>query len=168
MNFFRHSSFLWVSLILAGCASAPPETPVVEARLPKPVVQVLVPVVPPPPSEVQVMAAVDDESNVFFGLGETAVDALGREKLKHHAERLKANPKLVVALVGHTDDLGSPSYNLAIAAQRVSEVREQLRRYGVRSSQIRRQVGGREKLEVTCRSTECRSRMRRVKLDYVE
>lgn len=114
------------------------------------------------------MAAVDDENSVFFALGSTQLDAAAEEKLKLHAHRLKDDPKLVAALVGYTDDRGSPSYNLAIAEQRVSAVHSQLRRYGVRPSQIRRQIGGRLKLAVTCRSEECRRKMRRVELEYVD
>jgi len=118
------------------------------------------------PSEEQVMAAVDNENNVFFVLGASVVDAVGRKKVRHHAERLKADPKVEVTLVGYTDDLGSPSYNLAIAEQRVNAIHKALRGNGVRSNQIRRHVAGPEQLAPACRSTECRRKMRRVQFVY--
>ncbi len=112
------------------------------------------------------MAAVDDENNVFFVLGSASVNAAGRMTAQRHAERLKANPKLEVTLVGYTDDLGSPSYNLAIAEQRVNAIHKELRTQGVRSNQIRRHMAGREQLAPACRSTACRKKMRRVEFVY--
>jgi outer membrane protein OmpA-like peptidoglycan-associated protein len=176
MTGIRVLGALLLPMILASCAGSPPLAPVIEATpatqeasvAPVVVKAAPVPLKPKPPTEAQVMAAVDDENSVFFAVGSTQLDAAGQAKLKLHAEHLKDDQKLVVALVGHTDDQGSPSYNLAIAEQRVSAVRKQLRRYGVRSSQIRRQLGGRVKLAVTCRSAECRRKMRRVELEYVD
>ena len=122
----------------------------------------------PSPIEMQVMAAVDNENNVFFVLGSSDVDAAGRQKVQDHARRLKADPKLEVTLVGYTDDLGSLSYNLAIAEQRVNAIYKELRSNGVRSNQIRRHVAGPEQLSPACRSIECRKKMRRVQFVYTD
>ena len=156
---------LLLTVMLAGCAVAPqaPVSPVVEER---PVAASVEPA--HSPSEEQVMAAVDNENNVFFVLGASVVDAVGRKKVRGHAERLKADPKLEVTLVGYTDDLGSPSYNLAIAEQRVNAIHKELRSNGVRSNQIRRHVAGPDQLAPACRSTECRRKMRRVQFVYTD
>lgn len=161
---------LFLTAIIAGCAVAPPPvappaavSPVLEER---PVAAAVEPA--HSPSEAQVMAAVDNENNVFFVLGAAMVDAVGRKKVRDHAERLKADPKLEVTLVGYTDDLGSPSYNLAIAEQRVNAIHKELRSNGVRSSQIRRHVAGPAPLAPACRSTECRRKMRRVQFVYAD
>ena len=160
---------LFLTVMVAGCAVAPPVAPVVQAG---PVAKEdpgTAPVAPAQsPSEAQVMAAVDNENNVFFVLGASAIDAAGRKKVQHHAERLKADPKLEVTLVGYTDDLGSPSYNLAIAEQRVNAIHKELRSNGVRSNQIRRQVAGPEQLASASKSTECRRKMRRVQFVYTD
>jgi len=158
---------LFLTGMIAGCAVAPPVappaplSPVVEES---PVAASVEPAYSP--NEAEVMAAVDNENNVFFVLGASVVDAVGRKKVRHHAERLKADPKLEVTLVGYTDDLGSPSYNLAIAEQRVNAIHKALRGNGVRSNQIRRHVAGPEQLAPACRSTECRRKMRRVQFVY--
>lgn len=157
--------------LLAGCAGSPvlaPTAPVVEAPPAVPEAATAPAATAPRPSDAQVMAAVDDENNVFFVLGSSMIDAVGRRKVQHHAERLKADPKLEVKLVGYTDDLGSPSYNLAIAEQRVNAIHKQLRDYGVRLNQIRRHVAGREQLAPACRTTECRQKMRRVEFNYAD
>lgn len=152
-------------LILAGCASQPSaEKARADARWAPPVVasasnEVL-------PSEAQVIAAVDNENSVFFASGVTTVDAQGEQILQRHAQRLKADPKLVVVLTGHTDDQGSRSYNLAIAEQRVNAVFQVLRRYGVPAIQLRRYGVGEEMASRSCSSAECRKSMRRVELVY--
>lgn len=160
---------LYLTVMIAGCAVTPPVAPAAPAS---PVAEAgpgSTPAAPAPsPSEAQVMAAVDNENNVFFVLGASVIDAAGRRKVRHHAERLKADPKLEVTLVGYTDDLGSPSYNLAIAEQRVNAIHKELRGLGVRPNQIRRHVAGPEQLASACGSTECRRIMRRVQFNYAD
>ncbi len=160
----RWSLPIVVSLLLSACAGTPPANPpVVEAPE---VAKEKVPEVPMAKREAQAIAAVDDANSIFFGLGKTTVDAEGEARLRVHAQRLKDDPKLVVTLLGYTDDLGSRSYNLAIAEQRVNNVYQLLRRFGVPLSQLRRYDIGREKVALACRSEACRRKMRRVELDY--
>ncbi|MDD2884080.1 MAG: OmpA family protein [Dechloromonas sp.] len=116
------------------------------------------------PTERQVMAAVNDEESIFFSLGGTEIDAVGKLKLQAYAQRLKEDPSKVVTLIGHTDDLGSPSYNLAIAQGRVNAVHEILRARGVPQMQIRRYGVGSEKNNAVCQSESCRQKMRRVQM----
>ena len=167
MKLLRSMAALSFILGLAACAAKPPVvSPETVSSTPAKVQKGAADVAPPIPTEAQAMAAVDEENNVFFMLGATQPDAAGRQKVQEHAERLKADPKLVVTLTGYTDDQGSPSYNLAIAEQRVNGIFQQLRKSGVRANQIRRQVAGREALAQSCRSTECRQKMRRVHFVY--
>ncbi|MDQ5880880.1 MAG: peptidoglycan-associated lipoprotein, partial [Pseudomonadota bacterium] len=86
--------------------------------------------------------------------------------LRTHAERLRDDPRLVVTLVGHTDHLGSRSFNLAIAEQRTTAVKTKLRELGVPAKQVRQRNYGNEKAAAGCRSEECRARMRRVDFVY--
>lgn len=107
-----------------------------------------------------------DANAIFFQRGSSAVDEAGDEKLRQHASRLHEDAQLQVMLVGHTDDLGSRSYNLAVAEQRTTAVANRLREMGVRRSQIRRASSGYEQAARTCRGESCRSQMRRVDLIY--
>lgn len=104
--------------------------------------------------------------NVFFRAGSVEIDAAERPKLTAHAERLKADSRLVVMLVGHTDDQGSRSYKLAVAQGRVDAVFAALRRLGVPARQMQRYPVGREKMTNVCNTAECRKEMRRVELVY--
>lgn len=156
---------LFFSALLAGCASqAPVELPSSPsppvARPAKPLSEKRAPAKP--------VVAVDAENNVFFMAGTTTVDADGKQTLQRHAQRLKADAKLELMLIGHTDDQGSRSYQLAIAEQRLDAVFKLLRSLGVPARQLRRYPVGREMSIPGCSTAECRSSMRRVELVYQE
>ncbi len=168
MSLRRHGLILWV-LLTAGCVTqasvvevspeaVQPSTSTASASRREAVVEANV--------ERQLMAAVNDEESIFFPLGGTEVDTAGKLKLQAHAQRLKDDPSKVVTLIGHTDDLGSPSYNLAIAQGRVNAVHEILRARGVPQIQIRRYGVGSEKNSLRCQSEACRQKMRRVQMIF--
>lgn len=113
-------------------------------------------------------AAVPEANRIFFATGASRIDADGLRKLQQHGARLKGEAKLVVTLVGHTDHLGSRSYNIAIAEQRTTAVAKQLLANGARRTQIRRYSMGNEKDAGSCRTAACRRQMRRVDLIYEE
>lgn len=107
------------------------------------------------------------ENSVFFASRSSEINEEGLATLRRHAERLKDNKDLKVMLVGMTDDLGSRTYNLAMADRRIAAVQHQLRELGVRPQQMRRYNAGGEQGRA-CTSPECRSTMRRVELRYIE
>ncbi len=111
-------------------------------------------------------ATKDDANSIYFTFGTTHVDLDGQQKLRAHALRLKENPDLEVTLIGHTDNLGSRSYNQAIAEQRIETVSKLLLSYRVKKSQIRRYAVGHEKAERSCTTRACRQKMRRVELIF--
>jgi outer membrane protein OmpA-like peptidoglycan-associated protein len=153
---------IFFAVWLAGCASeaplelqpspslAPPRAKAASARraVPKPEIQL------------------DVENNIFFPAGAVQVDADGRRKLQRHAQRLKADPKLELMLVGYTDDQGSRSYKLAVAEQRLESVFKLLRGMGVPGRQLRRYPVGREMSTPGCSDAACLDNMRRVELIY--
>ena len=113
--------------------------------------------------------ALEEANSIYFAKGATRIDRTEQNKLRIHAARLKENPVQVVTLAGYTDDLGSDSYNLAIAEQRIEAVAKLLRTYGVPKKQIqplRRYSVGRAGSMAACRTTDCRQKMRRVELIY--
>jgi outer membrane protein OmpA-like peptidoglycan-associated protein len=149
--------------LLAACAGRPPVTPAEE--VPSPAAEAQAQTVPPPVPAAAVATPLAAE-NVFFRAGSIEIEAAERNKLRPYAERLKADPRLVLILVGHTDDQGSRSYKLAIAQGRVDAVFAALRRLGVPARQMQRYPVGREKMVAGCNTAECRKTMRRVELVY--
>ncbi|MBE2260324.1 MAG: OmpA family protein [Candidatus Accumulibacter sp.] len=111
----------------------------------------------------------DDEAKrtVYFGFGEATISSEGAEILRQNAQKLKEEPQLVVTLVGHTDNLGSTAYNLAVADRRTEAVSDKLRALGVPRNQIRRlPVGSEHSRKEACDSETCRQSMRKVELVY--
>ena len=161
-HIFQLICFLAV-LSLAACASRP--EPVVPVKESTPLV-VTEPEVPPTRTESQVIASVVPENNVFFEQGSSDIDETGKATLRLHAERLKANPKTRITLIGHAESFGSRAMSIAIADKRVSTVYAQLRGYGVPPRQLLRSNVGIEKNSKACQSPECRRLMRRVELKY--
>lgn len=158
---------LILSFVLAGCAGSKPVKPAASAAPPAaPVVQPKEPVPTPDARAPQVAAPVDEQNSVFFARGATLVDAAGENALRSHAERLRADPELMVTLVGSTDESGSRVYNMAIADKRVGEVYKLLRKFGVPALQIRRYSTGGEIAGRFCATQACQRLMRRVELRY--
>lgn len=150
-------------LLFSGCATSSHD-PDVEAKL---LAEKQVAAQEKVQTEAKIIAAVDDENNIFFELGSAEIDGVGLLKLKRHAERLKADKKLRLKLIGHADYLGSPSYNLAISEKRATAAYKVLRSLYVSRTQLRRSSLGSEMNSKSCQSPECRALMRRVELQYV-
>lgn len=121
-----------------------------------------------PATAIDQAATVPEENRIYFASGASRIDADGQRKLQQHGARLKEDAKRVVTLIGHTDHLGSRSYNIAIAEQRTTAVASQLLANGARRTQIRRYSMGNEKDADNCRTAACRQQMRRVDLIYEE
>lgn len=151
-------------LLLAGCASMPPESPppVLAVPVPAPVT----PPTPPTPVSVEQVAPPEAERSVFFTLGSSSIPAGERDKLHALAANLKSDRNRAVILVGHANDNGSRSFNLAIADARLSAVAQFLRKAGVASLQIKAEVARNEPVPGDCRTSECRRTMRRVEWQF--
>lgn len=187
MPFYRRISLRYalplVSLLLAGCATNGDSRGAVAPGLSSSALTTSAPTAsaeqPPPSALVSPSAGVvaesgdvapprrHDEGNaVFFPRGSAVLDDAAIDVLRVHAERLRDDPRLKVLLVGHSDHLGSRSFNLAIAEQRTAVVKAKLREFGVQARQIAQRSYGNEKPGASCQSESCRQKMRRVDLVY--
>ena len=163
-------------LALSGCITPPPTlsrpvepVPIAVDSPTLPAVESIAPAnaaVQPSDSVAKPNPLISEDNNVFFASGSTTLDEKEKEKLQLYANRLKQNPKTYVTLSGHTDDVGSRNYNLAIAEERLMTVNKLLQSYGVLHRQIRRNRSGSAKTSPTCTTTECRRQSRRVELIY--
>lgn len=160
----KHLTTLLLLQLLIACASpqqkppAPALPPALMASAPQETA--------PPTVEDAAPVAQQDEKNIYFALGKAQLNAESERKLSVHAARLKANPKLALRLIGHTDNLGSTAYNLAISEKRVMKVREFLLAKGTKPSQVSGYGVGDEMQSGTCPTGACRQKMRRVELIY--
>ena len=107
--------------------------------------------------------------NVFFSLGSSDITEEARSTLKKIAEMLKKQRRETVTLVGHTEDLGSREYCIAISSKRADAVEAELLKIGVYQSQIRKRPRGNEAASrKMCHSEACRHNRRRVEILFVE
>ena len=114
--------------------------------------------------EAEETPVIQEENAVFFTLGSATLKLKEKQKLEVIAQRLAADPSQRVLLLGHANDNGSSSYNLAVSDSRVTIVADFLRKQGVQSGRIRKQALGSEKVAASCRSSVCRQKSRRVDL----
>ncbi|MCE2955570.1 MAG: OmpA family protein, partial [Flammeovirgaceae bacterium] len=61
--------------------------------------------------------------NIFFDFNKFEVSEKSKVELKEVADFLRANPQLRVEIGGHTDNVGSPDYNLKLSEKRAEAVR---------------------------------------------
>lgn len=73
---------------------------------------------------------------IYFGYDQFSIDEESMQTLKHYANQMLDNPRLLLTLEGHTDERGSPSYNLALGEKRAKAAAEVMMLYGVNTDRI--------------------------------
>ncbi|WP_029934398.1 OmpA family protein [Thiomicrospira pelophila] len=73
---------------------------------------------------------------IYFGYDQFSIDEESMQTLKHYANQMLENPRLLLSLEGHTDERGSPSYNLALGEKRAKSAAEVMMLYGVNTDRI--------------------------------
>ena len=103
---------------------------------------------------------------VYFAFDSYAISDEYTGIIAAHANFLKANAKASVSIEGHTDELGSREYNIALGQQRAEAVRRALTLLGVAESQIEAVSFGEEKAAVPGGDAESRAKNRRAFFNY--
>lgn len=98
----------------------------------------------------------DAGDRVYFSPGTDEVDEAGMKLLLASAGRLKNDSRLVLRLKAYTANVGSRSYNLAIADEEINTVTGLLRTFGVPIRQIRRQGAGGIQASQGCADQDCK------------
>jgi outer membrane protein OmpA-like peptidoglycan-associated protein len=101
---------------------------------------------------------------VLFGSGKSTLLPAARDALDNVAAALKANPDRDIIVEGHTDSMGSSSFNEDLSQRRAVSVREYLIEQGVPSEMIRARGRGEEEPVETNASAEGRANNRRVEI----
>lgn len=111
---------------------------------------------------------IHEDECIYFALGSSTIGNKEKHKINAIAQRLHDDKSLVVTVIGHANDNGSSSFNLAVSDSRVIVVTEHLRKLGVQKSQIRKVALGSERTPKNCRSSECRQASRRVEFVFTK
>ncbi|MBY0340904.1 MAG: OmpA family protein [Rhodocyclaceae bacterium] len=104
-----------------------------------------------------------DGPRVVFAPGSSELPRTAAPVLNEVAAKLKSDPLVNVVLVGHTEDVGSAEFSVAVATRCAQAVGQALVKRGVRPSQIRMQPRGHSKTAARqCSTAACKKQMRRV------
>ena len=135
----------------AGCACDEPLMPAGTCtKPPAPVVQTPPP--PPPVAPVATAEKVTIPTDTLFAFDKSVLSASGKERLTAFAGQLKALNLEAVVAVGHTDRIGTESYNQALSERRAAAVKSFLIEQGVPAERVFTEARG-EQQPVT--GTQC-------------
>jgi len=98
---------------------------------------------------------------IYFGFDRSDLTAEARTALEAKFAILSANPAMRIMIEGHTDDLGSDEYNLALGQRRAAAAKRFLVQREVNEDRIEIASFGEERPSCTDATDECRGRNRR-------
>ncbi|MEW9889406.1 MAG: peptidoglycan-associated lipoprotein Pal [Candidatus Symbiodolus clandestinus] len=103
---------------------------------------------------------------IFFGFDKYDIRKEFAQNLDEHATFLQNNPNYRVLIEGHTDERGTPEYNIALGERRANAVAKYLQSQGVSEGQITIVSYGQERPEDPGHSETAYAKNRRVVLVY--
>jgi len=104
---------------------------------------------------------------VYFDFDSSEIRPEFNALLAEHARVLTRNPTVRVRLEGHTDERGSPEYNIGLGERRAQAVRRALMLQGVADGQIATVSYGEERPAVEGHTEEAWAQNRRVEIVYL-
>ena len=145
-----------------GCDGA------IVAQAPEPVVAppavVPAPVVPPaPPAATKVTYAAD----AFFDFDKSVIKPEGKAKLDDLIGKIKDINLEVIIAVGHTDSIGSDSYNQKLSVRRSEAVKAYLVSKGIEKNRVYTEGKGEKQPVADNKTAEGRAKNRRVEIEVV-
>ncbi len=75
-------------------------------------------------------------ANVMFQVNSSKLTKNSYPGIRELADSLKANPDLDLVIEGHTDNTGSPAYNLELSRERADAVKKALLKMGIEENRI--------------------------------
>jgi OOP family OmpA-OmpF porin len=118
--------------------------------------------VPAPTSEKVTFAA-----DAFFDFDKSVLKAEGRAKLDDLVSKMGGLNLEVVIAVGHTDSVGSDSYNQRLSIRRSEAVKSYLVSKGVEKNRVYTEGKGEKQPVADNRTSEGRAKNRRVEIEVV-
>jgi peptidoglycan-associated lipoprotein len=76
------------------------------------------------------------QETVYFEFDKSELDAAAKAKIEENANWMKEDPNRVITIEGHTDEVGTTDYNLALGERRARTTREFLVALGVNPDRV--------------------------------
>lgn len=140
--------------IVPVVAPAPAPAPVAAAPA-------VVPVAPPAATKVTYAA------DAFFDFDKSVIKPAGKEKLDDLIGKIKEINLEVIIAVGHTDSVGSDSYNQKLSVRRSEAVKAYLVSKGIDASRVYTEGKGEKQPVASNKTAEGRAKNRRVEIEVV-
>ncbi|QSX35162.1 peptidoglycan-associated lipoprotein Pal [Shewanella avicenniae] len=106
------------------------------------------------------------DSIIYFDFDRSEIRADYASLLEAHADYLSSHPSVRVLIEGHTDERGTPEYNIALGERRAKAVAKYLQGLGVLPSQMSIVSYGEEKPADMTHSADGEAKNRRAVLVY--
>lgn len=104
--------------------------------------------------------------SVYFDFDQSALKKDYDVVIERNGKFLASSPKVAVRVEGNTDERGSAEYNLALGQRRAEAVRQALKVYGVRDTQIEAISWGKEKPKAIGHDESAWAQDRRADIQY--
>lgn len=101
--------------------------------------------------------------DIYYEFDSTELAADAQAILMQNAEWLRNNPKSLVEVEGHCDDLGSNEYNLALGAKRAQSAKDFLVKQGIAPDRLVTISYGKEAPACFEQTEQCRVKNRRAR-----
>ena len=105
--------------------------------------------------------------NIFYETGMYQLKPSSHAELDHLVTFLKKNPRLVIEIAGHTDDVGSDTDNLELSKNRSGEVKKYLTAKRIKADRIISKGYGESKPVCRDQTEDCRARNRRTEFKII-
>ena len=145
--------------IVPVVAPAPPV--VVAPPAPPMAAPAVVPVAPPAATKVTYAA------DAFFDFDKSVIKPAGKEKLDDLIGKIKDINLEVIIAVGHTDSVGSDSYNQKLSVRRSEAVKAYLVSKGIEKNRVYTEGKGEKQPVADNKTAEGRAKNRRVEIEVV-
>ena len=140
-------------------APAPAPAPVAApAPAPKPA---------PAPAPVTVATKVTYAADAFFDFDKSVIKPEGKAKLDDLVGKIKDINLEVIIAVGHTDSIGSDSYNQKLSVRRAEAVKAYLVSKGIEKNRVYTEGKGEKQPVADNKTAEGRAKNRRVEIEVV-
>ena len=147
-----------------GCDGAivPPAPAPVPRAAPAPA-----PVPAPAPAPATVATKVTYAADAFFDFDKSVIKPAGKAKLDDLVGKIKDINLEVIIAVGHTDSIGSDSYNQKLSVRRSEAVKAYLVSKGIEKNRVYTEGKGEKQPVADNKTAEGRAKNRRVEIEVV-
>ena len=148
-----------------GCDGA--IVPVVDAPAPAPVAAAAPAPVPAAAAPATVASKVTYAADAFFDFDKSVLKPAGKAKLDDLVGKIKDINLEVIIAVGHTDSVGSDSYNQKLSVRRSESVKAYLVSKGIEKNRVYTEGKGEKQPVADNKTAEGRAKNRRVEIEVV-